>query len=113
MTEAIHNSVPYQAYGSIEAFAGIPKTEFTAEILGCPTDLVDGPEGYIRKDEPLLRLHYTRGPDAGIISVAFSHCLFDGLGFSHIQEAWRKEMSGVEWENVSETNSLSRTSSAC
>jgi hypothetical protein len=101
VTEAIHNSIPYQAYGSIEPFAGIPKTDFDPEIASLKAKTDDGPEGYIARDEPLLRLHYTSGPDAGIISFAFSHVLFDGLGVSHLMDAWRKEMSGVEWENVS------------
>jgi len=41
-----------------------------------------------------VRLHFTKGKDATIMSLSFPHCIFDGVGFVQIAQAWGEVLEG-------------------
>lgn len=101
VTEPIRGSVPYQPYGSTEPLAVCQVSTFDPEIISPHSKAPGGVDGCIERSDPLLRMHFTKGPDATIVSLAFPHCVFDGLGYAHLVEAWKEEMDGVPAKSVS------------
>jgi hypothetical protein len=57
---------------------------------GTPTSLKD----YTSRDVPMISLHIITFQDATLVTITWPHVMFDGVGFSHLIEAWSAILAG-------------------
>ncbi|KAK6001259.1 hypothetical protein QM012_002590 [Aureobasidium pullulans] len=85
----------------------LPSASQKPELVACASDFVplmrskDDPaslQDYVHTDRPLLGLRILSFDDATLVTLSFSHLLFDGLGGKTVLDAWSLVLQGRDAE---------------
>ncbi|KAK2036271.1 hypothetical protein LZ31DRAFT_561260 [Colletotrichum somersetense] len=89
--EAVHNSGPWM----VEPGSGVDFSPLMRQA-GDPTCFED----YLYQDKPMIGLQITTFNDATLVSLGFSHIMWDAMGLKDLLDAWSLTLQGRQSEIV-------------
>ncbi|KAG9569014.1 hypothetical protein KCU71_g2730, partial [Aureobasidium melanogenum] len=104
---AFHHEIIASCINEHPLASSLPSPSQKPELVACASDFIplmrsEGDpeflEDYLKTDRPMLGLRVISFDDATLVTLSFSHLLFDGLGGKAVLDAWSLVLHGRDQE---------------